>query len=154
MSSLPGCNDKLNVQPVSQIDAANALNTASGVQAALVGCYTGLQSANLYGGYIQLLSDLLADNGDENFVGTFAQPQQAQRKTLLVTNSTVADTWTSGYDVINRTNNVLASLSKLSTPAQQASVEGEAKFIRPLVYFDLVRLYARAWNDGTPAQNP
>jgi hypothetical protein len=72
---------------------------------------------------------------------------------VLTNNSQVSATWLTAYDVINRANNVLANLGKLDTPAQQASVEGEAKFIRSLVYFDLVRTYARAWNDGTPATN-
>ncbi|TDN37391.1 RagB/SusD family nutrient uptake outer membrane protein [Hymenobacter sp. UV11] len=154
LGGLESCNNKLNVQPVSYIDTAQAFNNSSDVQAALVGCYTGLQSANLYGGYLQFMTDLLADNGDESFVGTFTQPQEAQRKALLITNSQISATWLSAYDVINRTNNVLANINKLDTPAQQASGEGEAKFIRSLVYFDLVRAYGKAWNDGTPASNP
>lgn len=154
LGSLESCNNKLNIQPTSSIDAAQAFANSSDVQAALAGCYAGLQSVNLYGGYWQFLTDLVADNGDESFVGTFSQPQEAQRKTLLINNSQVSATWLSAYDVINRTNNVLANLGKLDTPAQQAAVEGEAKFIRSLVYFDLVRTFGRAWNDGTPASNP
>jgi hypothetical protein len=153
LGGLESCNNKLNVQPTSSIDAAQAFSNSSDVQAALVGCYAGLQSVNLYGGYWQFMTDLVADNGDESFVGTFSQPQEAQRKTLLITNSQVSATWLSAYDVINRTNNVLANLGKLDTPAQQAAVEGEARFIRALVYFDLVRTYGRDWNDGTPASN-
>jgi hypothetical protein len=153
LGGLESCNSKLNVQPTSSIDAAQAFSNSSDVQAALVGCYAGLQSVNLYGGYWQFMTDLVADNGDESFVGTFSQPQEAQRKTLLIINSQVSATWLSAYDVINRTNNVLANLGKLDTPAQQAAVEGEARFIRALVYFDLVRTYGRAWNDGTPASN-
>jgi hypothetical protein len=157
LGGLESCNNKLNVQPVSSIDSATAFNNSSDVLAGLVGCYAGLQSTpstNLYGGYLQLMTDLLADNGDESFVGTFTQPQEAQRKALLITNSQVSAIWLSAYDIINRTNNVLANLSKLDTPAQQASAEGEAKFIRSLVYFDLVRTFGKAWNDGAPATNP
>jgi hypothetical protein len=153
LGSLESCNNKLNVQPVSSIDSATAFTNSSDVLAALVGCYTGLQSVDLYGGYLQFLTDLLADNGDESFVGTFTQPQEAQRKALLITNSQVSATWLRAYDVINRTNNVLANIGKLDTPGQRASAEGEAKFIRSLVYFDLVRTYGKAWNDGTPASN-
>jgi tetratricopeptide (TPR) repeat protein len=151
---LLSCNNQLNVQPISQIDASQALNTSGDVQAALVGCYTAIQSGDLYGGYLQFMSDLLADNGDESFVGTFSEPNQAQRKTLLIANSEVANIWLVGYDAINRTNNVLANVSKLSTTTLQTSVDGEARFIRSLVYFDLVRLYAKAYNDGTPSSNP
>lgn len=153
-SGLLACNNQLNVQPVSSIDAASALSNSSDVQAALVGCYTGLQSSYLYGGYVQLMGDLLANGGDESFVGTFADPNAAQRKSLLVANGTTSLIWTTGYDVINRTNNVLANINKLSTPALQTTSDGEARFIRSLVYFDLVRHFAKAWNDGTPTANP
>lgn len=153
LAGLPACNNKLNVQPTSYIDTAQAFNNSSDVQAALVGCYAGLQSVNLYGGYLQFMTDLLADNGDESFVGTFIQPAEAQRKTILTTNSQVQATWISAYDVINRTNNVLNNLGKLDTQTQQAAVEGEARFIRGLMYFDLVRMFGRPWNDGTPSSN-
>ncbi|MDB5236192.1 MAG: hypothetical protein JWR44_3185 [Hymenobacter sp.] len=154
LGGLESCNKKLDVEPVDSVDAANALNTSSDVQAALVGCYTSLQSDNAYDGYIQFLSDLLADNGDAAFVGTYLQPQQLQRKTILKDNATVANIWLRAYNTINRTNNVLNNLDKLDTPAKRNSAEGEAKFIRGLVYFDLVRLYARDWNDGSPQSNP
>ncbi|MBX0290783.1 RagB/SusD family nutrient uptake outer membrane protein [Hymenobacter sp. HSC-4F20] len=151
--SFTACNSKLDVEPTDSIDATNALTTSADVEAALVGCYTGLQNADAYGGNIQLLSDLLADNGEISFVGTFIPPNQAARKQILKDNGFVTSIWTNAYDVINRTNNVLANLDKLDTPAKQARVEGEAKFIRSLLYFDLVRLYARDWNDGNPQTN-
>jgi hypothetical protein len=153
-SGLLSCNSKLDVQPVSTIDTSQAFNTSDDVQAALVGCYTGLQSSTNHGGDWQLMTDLLADNGNENFVGTYLQPGQAQRKVLLTTNSFVSNIWINSYDVINRTNNVLANLSKLNTTVLQTSVEGEARFLRGLMYFDLVRTYARDWQDGTPSTNP
>jgi len=37
--------------------------------------------------------------------------------------------------------------------AEKDRVEGEAKFIRGSAYFDLVRMYAKAWNDGDPNAN-
>ena len=153
LGSITGCNKDLNVQPVDSVDAATALKTPSDVQAALVGCYTGLQNNNSYGGYIQFSSDLLADNGDISFVGTYPQPAEIQRKTVLTSNVEVANIWLTAYSTINRTNNVLTNLDKLDTPEKRTSVEGQAKFIRGLVYFDLVRLFARDWNDGTPSSN-
>ncbi|WP_262489905.1 RagB/SusD family nutrient uptake outer membrane protein [Hymenobacter sp. AT01-02] len=148
------CNSKLDVEPTDSIDASTALTTSADVEAALIGCYAGIQNAEAYGGYIQLMSDLLADNGDISFVGTFIPPNQIVRKQILRDNGFVEAIWVNAYNVINRTNTVLANLDKLDTPAKQARVEGEAKFIRSLLYFDLVRLYARAWNDGNPTTNP
>lgn len=151
---LTSCDKKLNIEPVNNVRAENALLTSSDVEAALVGCYTGIQNTQGYGGYIQLMSDLLADSGEETFVGTFIPPNQIYRKTILKDNGFVADIWLNAYNVINRTNNVLANLDKLDTPAKKARVEGEAKFIRGAMYFELVRLYAKDWSDGSPASNP
>lgn len=151
---LTSCDKKLNIEPVNNVRAENALLTSSDVEAALVGCYTGIQNTQGYGGYIQLMSDLLADSGEETFIGTFIPPNQIYRKTILKDNGFVADIWLNAYNVINRTNNVLANIDKLDTPAKKARVEGEAKFIRGAMYFELVRLYAKDWSDGSPASNP
>jgi tetratricopeptide (TPR) repeat protein len=151
---LASCNNKLNVEPVDSIDASRALNTSDDVQAALVGSYTSLQADAGYDGYIQLMSDILAENGDFTFVGTFTQPQEFQRKALRRDNSFVQQIWQRGYITVNRTNNVLANLDKVTVAATKTRIEGEARFVRALAYFDLVRLYGKAWNDGTPSANP
>ncbi|SDX92952.1 RagB/SusD family nutrient uptake outer membrane protein [Hymenobacter psychrophilus] len=148
-----GCNDKLNVEPVDNINADVALSTSNDVEAAMVGSYTGIQNIEAYGGYFQLTSDLLANSGDIEFVGTFIPPNQYQRKVVLRDNGFTESTWLVSYNAINRVNNVLSAIDRLDTPAKKARVEGEARFIRSLVYFDLVRLYAKAWNDGSPQSN-
>ena len=151
---LTSCDKKLDIKPVDNVAADQALLTSSDVEAALVGSYAGMQNAEVYGGYIQLMSDLLADDGEVTFVGTFIQPNQINRKSILKDNGFASLIWTNAYNVINRTNNVLANLDKLDTPAKKARVEGEARFIRGAMYFELVRLYARDWADGSPASNP
>lgn len=148
------CNGKLDVQPVDSIDAASALNTNDDVVAALVGTYTSLQNNSSYNGYIPFLSDVLANDGDFEFVGTFVPPQEVQRKSIRKDNGFVETIWARAYVTINRSNNVLANLGKLNSAANKTRVEGEARFLRALNYFDLVRLYGRAWNDGTPSSNP
>ena len=154
MGTMTGCDKKLEIEPLNNVIAEKALLTSSDVEAALVGCYAGIQNTPVYGGYIQLLSDLLADNGEITFVGTFIQPNQINRKSILKDNGFVSAIWVNAYNVINRTNNVLANLDKLDTPVKKARVEGEAKFIRAAMYFELVRLYAKDWGDGSPAANP
>ena len=151
---LTSCDKKLDINPVDNVLADKALLTSADVEAALVGCYAGIQNAEGYGGYIQLMSDLLGDDGEVSFVGTFVPPNQINQKAILKDNGFVSAIWLNAYNVINRTNNVLANLDKLDTPAKKARVEGEARFIRAAMYFELVRLYARDWADGTPASNP
>ncbi|WP_324676424.1 RagB/SusD family nutrient uptake outer membrane protein [Hymenobacter sp. GOD-10R] len=150
---LTGCANKIDeIRPVNYVDAAGALQTSADVEAALIGAYDGLSSAGLYGGQLQFMSDLLGDNGEESFVGTFTQPREAFQKTLLITNTFVRDAWLDGYRTINIANTVLANVSKVDA-SRRDKVEGEAKFIRAAVYFELVRLFGKDWNDGTPATN-
>ena len=149
---LAGCNSKLDVEPVDFVRAEKALLTSADVESALVGSYSALSSNRLYGGYIQFIGDLLGDNGDVAFVGTFTQPREFIQKTILTNNSFAAATWIDAYQTINITNNVLANLDKV-VAVRKNRVEGEARFIRAALYFELVRLYGRDWSDGSPQTN-
>lgn len=152
-ASLSSCNKKLDIEPVNQVSAEKALQNSDDVEAALIGAYTALGSASLYGGQIQFLSELLGDNGELQFVGTFGYPKEFFSKIVLPQNGAVASAWTEAYRAINSANNVLANISKV-TAAKQPRVEGEARFIRGSLYFELVKLYAKSYNDGNPQSNP
>jgi hypothetical protein len=148
-----GCQKKLDVTPKQSVDVQDALSTSSGVLTALNGAYADLGNAYFFGGDTYLYSDLLADAGEIRWNGTYAGLTQIYNKSIPVNNSFVANTWLQGYRVINDVNNVLNALNVVDA-AQRDRVEGEAKFIRGSVYFELVRLFAKAWNDGNPANNP
>ncbi|MBC6990479.1 MULTISPECIES: RagB/SusD family nutrient uptake outer membrane protein [Hymenobacter] len=149
---LASCDKKLDINPKDSIDAANALNTSADVEAALVGAYDGLSDNDLYVGNIPFISELLADNGEIDFVGTYVQPRQFFQKSVLVNNSFVAGVWNNAYNTINIANNVLANLDKV-TASRKDRVEGEAKFLRAAMHFELVRLFGKDWNDGSPQSN-
>ena len=147
------CKKPLDVQPTQSIDESVALKTNSDVQVALVGSYADMGAADLYGGRVYVNTELLGNSNDLSWAGTFQGLTQIFNKTIPVDNGFVAGTWLTGYRTINDVNNVLSALAVVN--ANQANrVEGEAKFIRGTVYFDLVRLYGKSWNDGTPANNP
>ncbi|GAA3999412.1 RagB/SusD family nutrient uptake outer membrane protein [Hymenobacter fastidiosus] len=150
--ALVSCDSKLDVEPVNQVRAEKALLTSADVEAALVGSYSALSSNRLYGGYIQFISDLLGDDGDFEFVGTFTQPREFIEKAIERDNSFAAATWTDAYQAINITNNVLANGDKV-VAVRKNRIEGEARFIRAALYFELVRLFGRDWNDGNPQTN-
>jgi len=146
------CQKKLDVQPAQSIDEKDALKTNSGVLTALNGSYADLGNAALYGGDIFLYNDLLADAGEIRWNGTYAGLTQIYNKAIPKNNNFVRDTWLQGYKVINDVNNVLSALPVVDASLKDR-VEGEAKFIRGSVYFDLVRSFAKAWNDGSPTTN-
>jgi starch-binding outer membrane protein, SusD/RagB family len=150
---LTACDSQLDVKPVNTIDAGTAVATSGDVEALLVGAYDALGDGDVLGGNIQRDAELLGDNGEVFWDGTFVAPDQIFRKSLLVDNDQAASTWLDSYRTINIANNVLANLDVV-TNANRSRVEGEAKFIRGLVYFNLVKTYGKTWMDGSPSANP
>lgn len=146
------CEKKLDINPTQSIDENQALLTSSDVEAALVGAYADMGDGDVYGGEALVESELLADFNEINWSGTFQGLTQIYNKQIPVDNIFVRDFWLDSYRVINETNNVLSAIS-IVLPSKQKKVEGEAKFIRASVYFNLVRMFAKAWNDGDPNTN-
>jgi starch-binding outer membrane protein, SusD/RagB family len=149
---LSSCDKQLDLQPTQSIDQETALLTSKDVEVALVGAYSELGSVNLYGGRVFITPDFLANEDAIEWSGTFQGLTQIINKSIPKDNLFVNNIWRDGYDVINDVNNVLAAIDKVDA-AKKDKVEGEAKFIRASVYFELVRLFGKAYNDGNPTVN-
>ena len=140
----------LDIKPVDSVVEQDAITDAASVSALLIGGYDRLSDDDLYGGWIQMNSDLLGTNFDVTWGGTFFDPRDIWQKVMTSNNGQAEATWTEAYETINVANTVLANLDKADN---NPVIEGEAKFIRGTVYFELIRLYAKDWNDGNPAVN-
>jgi hypothetical protein len=150
-----GCEKRLDILPYQSINADKALETEGDVNVTLIGAYDGAQGAATYGGDIMVLNDLIGNNANINFTGTFAGLTDAYQTLMTSNNSFAAGTWIAAYNTINRCNNVLSALDKVtSSPAKKSSVEGQALFLRASMYFELVRLYAKTIGDGDASSNP
>lgn len=147
-----GCDSLLDLEPKQSVSSETAYETSEAVETALIGAYDGLADDDLYGGSYLYLADLLGQDGDVFWSGTFEQPEEAFNKNFRTNNSFVSAVWTESYDAINRVNNVLANLDVLDDDIRDR-IEGEAKFIRGIIYFELVRVFGKAWNDGDPSSN-
>jgi hypothetical protein len=147
------CTKELDTTPTQTIDVTAALKTGADVKAALVGAYSDFGADYFYGGRIFLEADLLANNNEMTWSGTYQQLTQTFNKAIPRENSYVANNWLAGYRAINDVNNVLSAMPVVSAK-DTSIVSGEAKFIRGASYFELVRMFAKAWNDGNPATNP
>jgi hypothetical protein len=148
------CGTDLDIQPTQNIDATQSLLTSKDVKGTLVGAYSNLGSSNLYGGGVYVYADLLASSGtDINFFGTFQGLTQISNKEIPINNGFTTGLWVDAYTAINTANEVIAAID-LVNPTDQDRVEGEAKFIRGSMYFELVKIFAKAWNDGDPTTNP
>lgn len=147
------CSKKLDTVPTGSIDATSALKTNDDVKVALVGSYKDFGSADFYGGRIFLEKDLLADPGYIDWTGTYQDLTQIHNKQIPVDNYFVTADWLAGYKAINDVNNVLGALNVVSA-SDKNRIEGEAKFIRGASYFELVKMFAKDWNNGDPTTNP
>lgn len=149
---LTACNKQLDLKPFQQIQQDQAILTSTDVQITLVGAYNRLGLSDVYGGGVFFEPDLMATQSIIDWQGTFQDLSQMVAQTIPNDNGFVSSMWLASYQAINQANNVLANIDKADA-AQQNRMEGEAKFIRALVYFNLVEMYGKSYNDGSPATN-
>ena len=142
-----GCSDELDLQPAQSVSEDLALGSDETVKAVLIGAYDQISDGDLYGGNNLRDADLLGGTGEILFVGTFNSPDEIARKQITTGNADAESTWVEGYEAINITNNVLSALEVVNAD-DRARVEGEARFIRGLAYFDLVRFFAQPYEGG------
>lgn len=149
------CGKKLEVSPTTQLDADQ---TAPDVELMLIGAYSligsggvkDIQEGGLYGTDLILNADLLASENYLNWQGTFNQYNEIAYKAMSSTNTSVLRIWRKGYSAIGLCNTILENIAR--APAdKQARIAAEAKFIRGVVHFELLRFYGEASTDlGVP----
>ena len=139
--SLAGCNSMLDQDPVDQLPDSDAITTARGARAALVGAYNALENSSYYGEDFTELGDLPADNAVNT--GTSQSYADADGNTFRADNATVQSIWDGIYDAINRVNVILERVPALTDleETEKNEILGEAHFLRALHYHNLVKLF-------------
>ena len=142
-----GCDKYLDLEPSQNISENIALTSDENVKVVLQGAYSQFALPGIYGGNLLRNAELMGGNGEIKWVGTYIDPRQLFNKTILTTNSEVEVQWRDSYKVINTVNNILSALGKVKED-DRTRVEGEALFLRSLMYFDLVRFFADQYQFG------
>jgi len=142
-----GCDKYLDLEPSQSISEGLALDSDVNVKSVLTGTYGQFDAASLYKGNLLRNADLLGSDGELLWVGTYTGPREIAYKQMVAGTSDVTDQWTDSYEVINSANNVLSALAVVNDDDRDR-VEGEALFLRSLLYFDLVRFYAQQYEPG------
>jgi len=148
-----GCDSLLDVDPYQSIDSEQVLTDADNVKSVLVGAYDAMGDSDLYGGWYMMTADFLSADDEFEFTGTFFGPRQIWAKQQLYDNGQLTDTWVDSYNTINILNTALSGLDLLEG-ADRNRVEGEAKLIRAMIYFELIRLYAAPYEAGQANGQP
>jgi starch-binding outer membrane protein, SusD/RagB family len=142
-----GCNKKLDVEPRQNI-TPEQIRTGDDVKAVLFGAYTLLQDPDAFGERFFITSDLLANTNHTLFVGTFLDYKDLAGKTTINTNALAQGIWSNSYTIINVTNTVLEKIDLVSED-ERDEVAAEAKFIRGLVYFELINYFGLPYSAST-----
>lgn len=168
-ASLSSCvNDWLDVAPSDGADADAALTSSSDLDAARTGMYKALKGnsslVDYYGMQFFVYGDVHAgDDYQYNNIGGSNRAsfyydmnyQTASEFTSSTSSSTV--TWKSPYIVIGRANRIIAAAEggALSDAAEaKATIDqyaAEAKVLRALAHFDLVRIYGKPYTEDQGA---
>jgi hypothetical protein len=143
----------LDVEPKTQLLDENFYKTQSDAEMALVGCYDGYQLTS--GGFPFYLIATVAS--DETFGGTGANDgrgyqvvDRLDKSQSPADNNIFNDLWKEYYTGIYRCNTLLQKLPNVSkwnssdetvNVVVKKRIEGETRFLRALMYFDLVRIF-------------
>lgn len=146
------CTKQLELNPKDALTTEIALSTLAGVNSAVVGMYAKLRDVNYYGRSVFIYGDLSADdiylsvNNSNRYSTTFQRSYAGNDANVLAT-------WTAIYSVIARANNIINSVDKVTgSQADKDFAKGQALFIRALGYFDLLKIYAKPYNQGNGSQ--
>jgi len=146
VSVFAACNKKLDVVPQQNI-TPEQIKTADDVKALLFGEYSLLQGPSGYGERLKFIPDLLASANQVQFVGTFTNYKDIFNKEQVASNSIATGIWSNAYKIINLSNTVLDKIDLIDEEERDA-ITGEAKFMRGLLLFELVNLYAQPYSAG------
>ncbi|MGI4738618.1 MAG: RagB/SusD family nutrient uptake outer membrane protein [Janthinobacterium lividum] len=137
LSLLASCNF-LDKTPLTTIAPANFFGSSSDAEASITAAYDALQGTGAYGQDLNVMGEMPSDNctstnGDVN----------AMDKIIWVsTTSQVNNVYRDAYLGINRANAVIKYVPTVAMDTvRRRQIVGEARFVRALNYFNLVRAY-------------
>ncbi|GAB4511331.1 MAG: RagB/SusD family nutrient uptake outer membrane protein [Allomuricauda sp.] len=143
-----GCDDNLELEPAQSLTPEAVLTDEGNMQNLLIAAYDFAGQDEVLAGQTQLASELLANEGDLAWRGTFADPAEFNRKQMTSPNVFVETFWENSYAGINQVNIILDNLDIISDNTERNRIEGEAKFLRGTLYFELARFFALPYEAG------
>ena len=136
-TSFLGCSDILEEVPVSDLSVENSFNTEADAKAAIVGVYNSLQLEGVYGKSQSLFST------DEHNAGSKVPLSGFNLYSFTADNvEVILPIWRDHYVGINRANLAISKIPSINMNIEERNtLVAEAKFIKALLYFNLIRYY-------------
>ena len=135
------CQDALVEKPRTFLSEETVFSSAQGAIAATNGIYEPFRENDLYGwwllGNLEFWSDYIFGRGSQAPASLYQLGSTGVNRIGFI--------WRGGYNVINRANIVIQQLEEKDISGVDAELQGqllgEARFLRALAYFHLVRLF-------------
>ena len=139
--SFSSCSDFLEQNPQTDLSENDFYKTADDILSAVNGVYSSLQEGDIYGNWY-VFGEIPSDNTRNQLSGSVTTQNEFDQFYIDTQNSMIANFWKAAYKVINRTNTVLGRIDGIEINTELANRHKlECKFIRALMYFNLVRVY-------------
>ncbi|AMJ67501.1 RagB/SusD family nutrient uptake outer membrane protein [Hymenobacter sp. PAMC 26628] len=134
-----GCQKFVDLTPADNIVVANFYKSEADFKLALTGTYSNLRG--IYNDYYQY-ADLPADD-TRTFGESEVNRGPFDKQTWLPSTPPLSTAWNDAYRTISFANVIIARIDPIpfALPATKTQYTGEAKFLRALMYFNLVRYF-------------
>ena len=137
------CDDYLVTPSKQELSFENSYNTPKQIDDALTGVYGALRP---FAKYYFAMSEFRSDNmfiAQQSNINQYDDCAQFN-VTQLPKDAIVNDCWSDHYQLISAANVLLDRMPKVGLPQDVLTqYEAEARFLRALSYFDLVRFFGR-----------
>ena len=138
---ITSCDDFLKETPKTQLESDGIYNSKGSANAALAGMYAKLSDYNYVGfNYFHVVSTTSGLG-----VSIKANDVNLTSMKILTTDVNVTNMYSGMYEVVKVANDIVAGManSTIADVQERNRIEGEARFVRALTYFNLVRLFGK-----------
>jgi len=149
MLSITSCKDYLDVEPTNSGDSEKSIQTPADAQVMINGLMRNMTHFNYYGRNFVMYGD--TKGGDLTVFSQGRGLDQLYTFNHSVSTNSNSGFWSHIYFCILQTNNLLESIEKVGAEGSLLNFnkfKGEALTARAMMYFDLVRLYGKAYDDN------
>jgi hypothetical protein len=146
MIAASACNDNqfLTETPIDFVGPPNFYKTSGDAIAAVNGVYATLENTsgtNYYGGLFVMLVEYPTEM-QTPYLSAGNERSLVDNYTFTPSHNYILQTWNYAYATINRANAVIGRVPAINMDTTLRNrIVGEAKFLRALSYFNLVRLF-------------
>jgi len=145
--TMSGCSDFLDLTPETNIGTTgNFYRNTTDIEYALTAAYANLQSKAFYRDYMVLMTDVRSDDlgSFANTGGNAGREYSIKIFTASSDNQIFREVWAIHYETIYRCNNVIKHIGVVNDDKLKKQYEAEARFLRALCYFNIVRFWGDA----------